>query len=482
MTGRWARATAVSRVLALALAFAAAGAVAAQRVAPLAEVSLGFRGAPVAEAWNPVRVVLRDVGAGAFQMTVDQGSLLEGEVPWTVTVPFDGGGGVRVVELDVYLPLWRSLRWTVDAGGLRLASGALARTDADRRPVDLVVSARPGDLAGALGGRTVDVAATDLPLRAAAYGGVRSIWLDGTAPLPPLPALAAAAAGGAVVVVQGAARDAPELAGARAAADGGGWATGAGGWWFGPAPAAADLTATRLDVAALATAFAATGGAELPTFAAPVHVALAAFAYLLLVALAWRLGGAVGAVTWAWVVGAATALALVVGRPPAPVQVEARELRLAADGLALAQRAHDVLTFPAGAVAIDAVARPAAALPGGTLLGAVPSSAVRLERWRGATLLEAPRATTAALVWGPDGAPRVVGDAALHDARRKGGGGWSLLTPGAAPAAERDVAPLFGAAAAFEALLPDGSVWAREADAWHVLLPRERLALAEARP
>ena len=453
--------------------------------APLAEVVIGFRGAPVADAWNPVRLLLRDVGAGALTLTIDQGSLLEGERPWTVVLPFVGGGGVRVLDVDVFLPSWRSLRWTVDAGGLRLASGALARTDADRRPVDLVVSSRAGEVVAALGGRALDVAASDLPARAAAYGGVRSVWLDGTTPLPGPQVLAAAAAGGAIVVVQGAAQAADALVSVRGAAadEGGWWGTGAGGWWFGEPPDGAALTAARLDVAALATAFAAAEAVELPRFPPPLHVALASAAYVLLIAVAWRVGGAAGGVTWAWIVVAAGAVTVVAWRPSEAQVVQQRALHVAARELALRQRAFDVVTLPAATLAIDGVARPAAPLVGGVRHGPTPRTEVHLERWRGATLLEAPQAAPVALGWAADGAPSAVGGLALERVRVVGGAAWPRIEPGEAAGAPTDPSPLVGAEAAFEALLPDGSAWARSGSDWHVLLPDAgRLAGAEGRP
>jgi hypothetical protein len=445
----------------------------AQGLPRLAEVELGFRGVPVADAWNPVRLLLRDVGDGRFTLVVDQGSLRQGALPWTVVLPVTGGGGVRTVDLDLYLPTWRTLRWTVEAGGAILASGSLARADADRRPVDLVVSSRPGDVASSLPGRVLDVSGADLPARAAAYDGVRSIWLDGSAPRPGLASLAAAAAAGAVVVVQGEARDDPELAGLRsaAAAAGGWWAVGAGGWWFGDPPSDVQLTAGRLDLTALATAFAAAGGVALPPSPPPTSVALVVALYVVLIAVAWRIGGRVGAVTWVWVMLAAITLSLTTWRPDGPTAAEVRELRVGAGGLAVEQRAYDLLTLPAGPVSVPAVARPTAAVTGRVEVGATPRTVVELDRWRGITVLEAPRATDARLAWGPDGRPRVQGDTDLSDVRVVGLGAWRRLAPGATPADPSDPPGSTALEATFEALLPTGTAWARSATGWHVLPP-----------
>ncbi|MDF1524017.1 MAG: hypothetical protein P1P87_14525 [Trueperaceae bacterium] len=454
----------------------------AQGATSLADVAIGYRGEAVAEAWNPVRVVLRDVGAGSFELVVDQGSLREGERPWTVTVPFPGGAGVRVLDLDVYLPVWRSLRWVVDAGGTIVASGALDRASADRRPVDLVVSTRAGEVAQALAGRVVDVVGSDLPARAAAFGGVRSVWIDGTAELPEPAALAAAAAGGAIVVVQGAAVDDPALAPVRALADGGWWPSGVGGWWFGAAPSDVELTAARIDVAAVATAFAASHVVALPTFPPPARVAVVVAVYVVLVFLGWRLGGAVGLATWGWAVVAASVVATTAWRPPSTAVVEARVLNVAGGELALEQRALAVLTLPAGAVAVDVHARPAAVATGGSVVGRTARTEVALARWRGATLLEPPRAAAPVIAWGADGLPRAIGPNPLRDVRIVGGDAWARLEPGRPPGAPSDPSPPTAVVAAFEALLPPGSAWARDDAGWYALLPPAPPFAAEVGP
>jgi hypothetical protein len=435
----------------------------------LAEVELGFRGVPVADAWNPLRVTLRDVGAGQLRLVVDLGSLREGEVPWAQVLPIGGGAGVRTIETEVYLPAWRSLAWTLEAGGTLVASGTLPRDAVDRRPVDLVVSARPGEIAERLGGRVVDVSAGGLPTRAAAYDGVRSIWFDGSVAAPSPAALSAAAAAGAIVVaVDGAHSD-----GALAAilpADG--WrGIGAGGWWTGGEPTASELQSARLDLPALASAFAAAEVALAPAGPPAVRVLLLASAYVLLVVTSWRVGGAPGLATWCVVVAGATVLAWTNWRPPEATVTSARALHVASGDLALRQRVHDVLSLPAAEVTLPLAARPAVAIAGRTTLGPRPATTLALSRWRGATLLEAPQAAGALLGWDAAGLPRAQGDRSLTEVRVVGGAAWARLDPGLPPGDPTDPAPLFGAAAAFEELLPRGTVWARAGSDWHVALP-----------
>ncbi len=231
------------------------------------------------------------------------------------------------------------------------------------------------------------------------------------------------------------------------------------------------LTAGRLDLTALATAFAAAASVALPPAPPPTSVALVASLYVVLIAAAWRIGGRVGVVTWLWVMLAAITLGFTTWRPDHPTVVETRDLRVGAGGLAVQQRAFDVLTLPAGPVSVPAVARPAAAVVGRVEIGANPRTTVDLERWRATTLLEAPRATDARLSWGPDGRPRVEGDVELVDVRVVGLGAWSRLAPGATPTEPHDPPGSTPLEATFEALLPSGTAWARGPTGWHVLPP-----------
>ena len=457
------------------LAVAAAGLLlaamaSAQAGARLADVAIGFRGAPVADAWNPVRVTVRDVGSGHLTLVADQGSLREGEVPWTIVLPVPGGAGVRVLEADVYVPAWRSLVWSLEAGGAVVASGALPRDAADRRRLDLVVSARPGAVAERLAGRVVDLEASALPARAAAYDGVRSVWVDGSAGIPSPAALTAAAAAGAVVVfADDALLDATWSA---LLAWGPDWTpVAAGGWWRGEPPSGASLEGGRIDLHAWVAAFAAVGGATPPAALPAPALVLASSAYVLLVLLAWRAGGLPGLLTWLVLLGGASLLAVLAVRPPSATLFEARALQVAAGELAWRTQLHDVFTLPAAEVSLPRVARTAAAVAGSQRLGALPATTLALPRWRGATLLEPPRATEALLGWGADGNPLALGTATLTHVRIVGGGAWDAVAPGQPLGEPRDPRPLDGAAAAFEALLPVGSAWARAGSDWHVALP-----------
>jgi hypothetical protein len=96
-----------------------------------------------------------------------------------------------------------------------------------------------------------------------------------------------------------------------------------------------------------------------------------------------------------------------------------------------------------------------------------------LPRWRGATLVEAPRAAPAQLAIDTDGLPIAVGDRVLSDVRIVGGAAWPEVSPGRAPGPPSEPLALGGNAAAFEGLLPLGSAWARDGADWHVALAAE---------
>ncbi len=437
--------------------------------APLVEMQLGHRNVPVAEAWNPLRLLLRDLGPSELVIVVDQGSLREGELPWTVVLPLEGGAGLRQVEQDVYLPAWRSLRWIVQAGGLTVASGALARADADPSAVDLVVSERPGVVADRLAGRVLDLAPEALPVRTASYDGVRSLWLDGTRPSPPPAVLTAAAVAGTVVVLGVAAQDDPAVAAVLAGLEAGWHPIGAGGWWLLAAgealPSEAAVEGRRLDVHAIGRAFAAASAIPTPRSAPLSRLLPLLIGYAFLVVLAWRLAGAAGILCWAVVLALGATFSTRLSPPNPPTLVEARELRLSVGGLAWSLRVHDLFTLPQASLDLPMVGQPLLPQGGGVRLAGPPSTRLDLAAWRGASLMEAPRAASPWLsldVLDPD---VLLGADGLSALREVGPGGGSPLA--GSPSANG----LTPAEAAFESLLPSGSRWGRSGNDWYVALP-----------
>jgi len=359
------------------------------------EFLLGFRGAIVADAWNPFLLTTRDVGSGTLTLRIDRGSLWEGEIPWVVEVPVVGGAGLRVVEGDLYIPTWRSFVWSYEAGGRLLASGSYARELSDPRPLDLVVASDPS-LAAHLGSeRRIDALADDLPVRVAAYDGVRTIWLDGSLPLPSPAAMTAAAVAGSLVMVLGAAT--LDRAWASLLTDASWRAIGAGGWWAGEAPDAEAVARAYLPRAEILAAFVAEQLAPSPPMWPRGSLLVALFAYVLLVSLAWRSGGLPGLLTYVVVVGAASVAGYaLLGDQPAQLRAT-RALKIEGGSLAQLILVHDVRTLPDAQVALPLVAQPAAAMAGELRLGADAVTTVALLRGRAASLHEPPTAVALAL-------------------------------------------------------------------------------------
>lgn len=438
--------------------------------APLVEMQLGHRNVPVADAWNPLRLLVRDLGPSELVIVVDQGSLREGELPWTVVLPLEGGAGLRQVEQDVYLPAWRSLRWIVQAGGLTVASGALARADADPSAVDLVVSERPGGVAERLAGRVLDLAPDALPARTAAYDGVRSLWLDGTRPSPPAAVLTAAAVAGTVVVIGAPARDDPAVAAVLGGLEAGWHPLGAGGWWLlgeGEAlPSEAAVEARRLDVRAIGQAFAAASTIPVPRSAPLSRLLPLLIAYAFLVVLAWRLAGAAGVLCWAVVLALGATFSTRLWPSTPPTLTQARELRLSVGGLAWSLRVQDLFTLPQASLDLPVVGQPVLPQPGGVRLAGPPGTRLDLAAWRGASLMEAPRAASPGLSQDAQDPDRLLAADGLSGLREVGPTGGRPLA--GSPAS----AELTPAEAAFEALLPSGSRWGRSGNDWQVALPQ----------
>ena len=169
-------------------------------------VEIGVGGNIVVDAWNPLRLVTRDVPAGTrLHLTFDQGSLRQGAIPLEVELTVPGGAGIGVVDSLFYVSSFNSIGWALRGPEAVLASGSLAGRDQDTRPLDLVLSREPGRYLTAFGAgtRVIDIAAAALPIEVAAYDGVRTLIIDGTTTAPRLEAVAAAAAAGTVVVLHG---------------------------------------------------------------------------------------------------------------------------------------------------------------------------------------------------------------------------------------------------------------------------------------
>jgi hypothetical protein len=463
----------IARV-ALGICMAAALAIVSQAAAQTGgvRVEIGLGGHLVVGTWNPVQVTVRDAAPSTLRLRIDEGSLLEGPriVRYRASVP--GGSGVTVFQDDLYLPAFRSLSWTLDSGRTVLASGSLGPGDADPRPLQIVLSASPGSWRGAFApdARIVDVAASDLPVRAAAFDGVQTLLLDGSAAAPRAAALAAAAAGGVQVLLAGALP--PSQAGLTRLAGGGAARLGAGA----VERVAADPTAVRTrlaawrpqDRSALVQALAAERLVQPPAPPGqPLVLALAA-AYALLALLALRFGGTPG-------LAAGLVLAVVVSlagwrllRPPSPELTASRTVVLGGGELALALRVEERLTLPSGVASLPGAGHPLSGLP-----YSVDDDVthVELPRWNAVAVATRPVLRPAALRF-EDGRLANTGDGPLRDVYVLGLGRQPDLAAGASrhpePGEEGGLPPVL---ARLSSLLPAGTALALAPEAVWVALP-----------
>lgn len=370
-------------------------------------VEIGVGGNIVVDAWNPVRLVTRDVPAGTrLVLTLDQGSLRRGPIPLEVVLAVPGGAGISVVDSLVYVSAFSSVSWALRGPESVLASGSLAGRDQDTRPLDLVLSREPGRYLSAFGSgtRVIDVAAAALPIEVSAYDGVRTMIIDGTTTAPRLEAVAAAAAGGAIVVLHG---DLPPshrellllLADPGSAGSVTRTALGAGvvlASSGAPSDAvAAALSFPVLDRAALVAVLAAQPLVERPGGPSQALVLIAAglFSLLTLAMVRWFAApGIVGAAVVAML------LSVVAWRAFRPEQAQLTgTARLAVVGgdLATLTELREVLTLPATVIDAPRTARPLLPQPYGLDAEGTHYS---VARWRAVTLVMAPVVTAPALL------------------------------------------------------------------------------------
>ncbi len=447
-----------------------------------AVVELGLGGHLVAGAWNPLRVTVRDVGPSVLRLRIDEGSLLTGPRIVEVRAGLPGGSGVTVFDDDVYVPTFRSLSWTLTQGDTVIASGSLGAGDSDPRPLEVLLSSRPGSWRAAFApdARLVDVAASDLPARAAAYDGVATVLIDGSAAAPRPEAVAAAAAGGAQVLLVGALPG--SQTGLVSLAGSGRSRLGAGE----VARVADDPSAVRgaraawrpQDRSALVQALALEPGVRPPRgVGQPVVLSLAA-AFVLAVLLALRFGGAPG-------IAAALVLAAVVSlagwralRPAEPVLTASRSVVVGGGALGLRFDVEERLTLPAGTVAVPEAGYPLTPMPYRVSDGATE---VDLPRWHAVSIVLRPVLRSPELSF-EGSALRNLGSAPLRDVVVLGLGRQPDLAPGAIqPLTRGEEGGLPPLMARLAAVLPPGSALARAPSGVLVALPPPS-GVAEATP
>ncbi len=347
------------------------------------EVAFGFEGEVVAEAWNPLRVTLRDQPSLELMIDIEYGTLRDGTQLFQYRAALPGGGGLHIFEDDIFLPAWRSFRWQVRSEEAVLASGSLDRRQADPRPLSILIAARPGAYRALLPAeaRLVEARAP-LPERLAAYHGVEALLVADAFEPPRSEALLAASAAGSHVLLlaQG------ELSALLAS---GPQRLGAG--WLGTP----EQRLSRLDTQALATALATPALSRPPDNQRPLNLVIVAAGYLLAVLLLVRFGGVPGLLSGFGLTLLVTAIAWVALRPAEEALIRSRSLTISAGGLAQRLEVMGVFSYPGRTLTLGS-ARPLGAAsweltPQGLTMA--------LPRWSSVVLLARPRLSASGLEW-----------------------------------------------------------------------------------
>lgn len=436
---------------------------------PKVDLELGFGGVVMDGAWNPLRLVARDLPESWLELRIDQGSLRSGAVPAVYRARVGGGRGVIVFEDDVFLSGWRNLSWTVTTAERTVASGSFDPRNRENRPLVLLISNSPGRWQGQLPGdlRGIDIASVVLPERAASYSGVGALLVDGSAPPPsPEALLSAAAAGAAVLLVEPLPASHSQLA---ALADTRPLRLAAG--WL----AAVEATGVGTSVASLrgypleTQLTALLSGSELapPVRLDRIALVVAGGLYILLASLLLRFGGAglIASLLLASLLGLAAWGLL---RPPEALLTVHRGMTVSAGGLGLQVSATALRTLPGGTVSL-----PGSLYPREPLRYRVGPANTRLElaRWQREVLMGRPLLTTGILEW-RQGKLFNGGESTLREVIVKGLGAQPVLLPGESLeplASEVEEVPAF-----YVPLLPllaDGVALAHDGSMVHIGLP-----------
>ncbi|MEZ4632625.1 MAG: hypothetical protein R2880_18250 [Deinococcales bacterium] len=454
------------------------------------DLNLGFDGELVAGVWNPLRLGLRDSPAKTLIIEIDQGSLQGGEKLIRYEAKLDGGSGLSIFEDDIYIPLWRSLVWTVKGEGERvLASGSLERRRVDARMLYLVVSTQLSlwltaleELAvlpamkslainqsplisleeEALNLRWRDVLPSNLPERLAAYEGVAALIID-DAFVKPSSILAAAAAGAVVFIspsVQGAYQD---LLTTEFNPIGAGWVVALRQMNLTDFPKLYRSLASDLLNEALISRDLASYPSQWPRFYLYISLGIYFILVLMLLYLA-RVAGLVSALALALML---CLLALYVG-PRSDVSLRSRKLYLTGGGLAKVLEHQTLVSLAAQDIKLGYVA--SGDLP---RWQTTPESlTLHLQRWSEVQLNLKPSLSQALLLWQDDKlinlSPNPLSDVyVIGQGQQEGMGGGSSLSlqngPSDAPLSYQKLPQLLS--------LPQGSALARQAGNIYIALP-----------
>lgn len=424
------------------------------------EVTFGFSGEVVAEAWNPLRVTVRDQPDLELLIDIDYGTLREGTQRFEYRATLAGGSGLRIVEDDIFIPAWRSFTWQVRSDAAILASGSIDRRLVDPRPLTLLVAAQPGAYRELFPreARLVEVRASELPERAAAYAGVEALLVAASFEQPRREALLAAAAAGSHVLL---AEEDPTL---TALLKDGPKRLGAG--WLSTAEPHRGLA--RLELAALTEALITPALSRTPDNLPPLNLVVVAAAYLLVILLLVRFGGMPGLLSCFGLTVLVSAVAWVVLRPAEETLIRSRSLIVSAGGLAYEVDVLGVFSYPAQTLTLEREARPLSAASWRLSPGEL---ALPIPRWSSLVLVSKPRLRPAALEW-HDGDLVNRGTEALGEVFIVGLGAQAPLPAGAIRPPEHLADPI--APPLYEPLvplLPEGTALGRNGGRIYVALP-----------
>ncbi|MEX2540374.1 MAG: hypothetical protein WD314_01150 [Trueperaceae bacterium] len=363
-----------------------------------AQFELGMQGAVVAQAWNPLRLVLRDLPPVELEVVFDQGTLRSGPILTTYTASVAASRGVRVFEDELFVPDWRSIAWTVRSPDRTVASGTLNPRQRDSRPLTLLVSSVPGSWLPSLpdDARPHEMAASALPSSAAAYAGVHALLIDGTAAAPSVESVAAAAGAGVVVLLTeplpATHSDLAELVEAGPLRLGAGWLVPVRSEQVGQA-----LTSfAGFPVASLAGELAAAHPQELPPVLSRITITAAGALYALLVLVLLRFGGDAGLPAALVVAILAAGAGWSLLRPERPLLEESRAVVVAAGGLGVSLDTLALRSLPGGTVQLG---RPMRLLGRSSFAVGTLGTRLPMARWQRAILTGRPVLATGSLGW-----------------------------------------------------------------------------------
>lgn len=441
------------------------------------ELELGFNNTLVANHWNPIKLTRRDQPAQTLILSIDQGTLRDGETLVTYRQDLRAANGLDVFEDDVFIPAWRRFSWRIENTERVFASGSIERREVNAKPLTLLVSARPELYLGSFGeeARILELPFSSLPNRVAAYDGIETLLIDGTAPAPTLESISSAAVSGvSVLLLEGLPESHAELnllAPEIRQRLGSGWIARTSS----EGVKATLSMLTPLETQSLTAALITGDLHQRPPNVPQTYVVGAASVYALATLLLLRFFGSAGLLTSFVLAGLASFGAWTWLRPSSPQLSQTRTLFVNAD-LAYIKRVESLFTLPDVSLALDTHAHP---------------TDIRTYTQRGNTLeLTLPRYTEVILEHRPGltgETLRLEGqtlhnltDMTLTNVYIKGLGAQSDLSAGGSLELMQGEEPeLSDTYEALLALLPDGSAVAQSANTTHVALPK-LVFLAEA--